>query len=170
MLSFTQIETMLRLQDEMNSKVDPNWIEVKNPFLRAAGVEAIECLEHIGWKWWKKQDKDLAQAQMELVDIWHFALSDFILKHGSQRAAAVAIHEAPEETGFDFDGQHYELESMDLQTKLEMLCALAAVRRFELSLFGALLKDCEMAWPDLFNQYVGKNVLNFPAGPRLQNR
>ena len=160
MLNRTQIATMLTLQDQMNSKVDPSWIQTRNPFLRAAGVEAVEALEHIGWKWWKKQDKDLPQAQMELVDIWHFVLSDYILKYGSSDAAADAIAGETVKASFTFDGFEYVIEELDLLTKLELLGALSAVRRFEYSLFDSLLIDCEMGWGELYREYVGKNVLN----------
>ena len=37
---------------------------------------------------------------------------------------------------------------------------LASAKRSSLSLFEALLHDCEMEWNDLFKHYVGKNVLN----------
>jgi len=59
---------MLELQATMNSKVDPDWINAKYPYLRAVAIEGAEAIEHHGWKWWKKQQKDLAQLQMELLE------------------------------------------------------------------------------------------------------
>ncbi|MEY3661204.1 MAG: hypothetical protein RLZZ169_2030, partial [Pseudomonadota bacterium] len=81
MLTKAQATTMLRLQAEMNAKVNPAWIEAAYPYLRAVVVEGAEAMEHRGWKWWKKQDCDLSQLQMELVDIWHFTLSHLLLVH-----------------------------------------------------------------------------------------
>lgn len=46
MFDSTQALTHIKLQDEMNTKVDPNWISTANPFLRAAAVEAFEALDH----------------------------------------------------------------------------------------------------------------------------
>lgn len=82
MLNKTQLKTMLTLQDKMNKAVDKNWIELGRAWLRAAMVEGCEAVEHWGFKWWKAQNKNLEQLQMELVDIWHFALSDIIVKFG----------------------------------------------------------------------------------------
>ncbi len=80
MLSTTQLNTMLTLQDGMNQKVNPQWLSANYAYLRAAMIESVEGIEHHGWKWWKAQHKDLPQLQMELVDIWHFALSSIIIQ------------------------------------------------------------------------------------------
>ena len=72
---------MLSLQTSMNIKVDSNWVEARYPYLRAVIIEAAEAIEHHGWKWWKKQEKDLPQLQMELIDIWHFILSEILLRN-----------------------------------------------------------------------------------------
>jgi hypothetical protein len=161
-LNATQLETMLTLQNKMNSKVNPDWIAARSPFLRAVVVEGAEALEHHGWKWWKKQEKDLPQLQMELVDIWHFLLSHIILqKNGDLTYATKEIEQC-----FQFDKtvlighQTIQINTLDTPSKLELLIAVSAIRQIELPLFEALLTDCEMTWDELFNQYVSKNVLN----------
>jgi len=68
-ISEIQLSTMLELQDGMNSKVNPAWVAANNNWHRAIQVEGVEAIEHHGWKWWKKQECDLAQLKMELVDI-----------------------------------------------------------------------------------------------------
>jgi hypothetical protein len=89
MLSKTQLSTMLDLQDGMNKKVNQQWLQAGYSYLRAAMIESVEAIEHHGWKWWKAQRLDLPQVQMELVDIWHFALSHIIIQHeGNIQAAA----------------------------------------------------------------------------------
>ena len=80
-LTVDQIDVMLRMQQSMNSKVDPDWRQARYPYLRAVVIEGAEAIEHHGWKWWKKQELDLAQLQMELIDIWHFILSEMLLRH-----------------------------------------------------------------------------------------
>jgi hypothetical protein len=67
-----QITSMLEMQSGMNAKVNPAWLDAGYPFLRAVVVEGGEAMDHKGWKWWKHQEADLPQVQMELVDIWHF--------------------------------------------------------------------------------------------------
>ena len=76
--NFEIIEEMLNLQDSINSVINPNWRDAKNPWYRAIWTECAELMDHIGWKWWKKQEIDIEQAQIELIDIWHFGLSDIL--------------------------------------------------------------------------------------------
>ena len=157
---------MLALQAAMNAKVDPNWVSARYPYMRAVVIEAAEAIEHHGWKWWKKQDKDLAQLQMELIDIWHFLLSEILLnEQGSETAAQpklTAQLSAIDLSGIiEFDGKQYELSSLDLLNQLELLIALSAARKIELSVFAAIMENCELDWTELYCQYVGKNVLNF---------
>jgi dimeric dUTPase (all-alpha-NTP-PPase superfamily) len=151
------------MQDDMNSKVNPDWVSAKNNWHRAIQVEGVEAIEHHGWKWWKKQDCDIAQLRMELVDIWHFILSAAIQnKHGN---IALAKMEMMSELSLyqksaQFDNQYYVLAQLKLLEKLDLLVGLAAARRTNLALFESLLIDCGMDWTGLFKQYVGKNVLN----------
>ena len=166
MLSDQQTTTMLALQAAMNAKVDPNWVSARYPYMRAVVIEAAEAIEHHGWKWWKKQDKDLAQLQMELIDIWHFLLSEILLnEQGSETAAQPKLPaqlSAIDLSGIiEFDGKQYELSSLDLLNQLELLIALSAARKIELSVFAAIMENCELDWTELYCQYVGKNVLNF---------
>ncbi|WAJ69828.1 dUTP diphosphatase [Catenovulum adriaticum] len=162
MLTANQASTMLALQDKMNAKVNPDWVNVRSPFLRAVVIEGAEAIEHHGWKWWKKQDCDLAQLQMELVDIWHFVLSAILIKHeGSQVAASDDIFNHLTAQKLTFDGQDYVFSQLSLLDKLELLIGLAAAKRYDIGLFSALLQDCQMDWDALYAQYVSKNVLNF---------
>ncbi len=157
---------MLALQAAMNTKVDPDWVDACYPYLRAVVIEAAEAIEHHGWKWWKKQDKDLAQLQMELIDIWHFILSELLLQNKGDEAACLAVllqllAEAEQSPSIEFDTKVHDLDAIDLLTQLELLIALSAGRRIHLSVFAAIMKNCEMDWTELYCQYVGKNVLNF---------
>ncbi|MAX01075.1 MAG: dUTP diphosphatase [Sphingomonas sp.] len=163
MLNKTQLKTMLTLQDKMNKAVDKNWIELGRAWLRAAMVEGCEAVEHWGFKWWKAQNKNLEQLQMELVDIWHFALSDIIVKFGGdidKSAQNVAELIAENVDVVTFDGKDYELSSLELLEKLDLMIGLAAAKRFSVPLFLTILTDCEMTSDELYRQYVGKNVLN----------
>ena len=165
MLSPEQASAMFSLQKTMNTKVDPEWIQARYPYLRAVAIEGAEAIEHHGWKWWKKQDKDLAQLQMELIDIWHFLLSEFLLRHeGDEHKALLhltdqlkAIKSYPI---LNFDNQNIQINSCDLIRKLELLIGTAIAGRIEISLFESIMTDCELTWTELYRQYIGKNVLN----------
>jgi len=162
MLLDNQAATMLKLQDQMNAKVNPEWLAVKSPFLRAVVIEGSEAIEHHGWKWWKKQQCDLEQLQMELVDIWHFLLSAVLIEYdGSQSAAQTRVMAEIEGHEVEFDGDTYIFAELDLLQKLELLIGLSAARRINIGLFTTLLVDCQMSWTDLYTQYICKNVLNF---------
>ncbi|QPG06762.1 dUTP diphosphatase [Salinimonas marina] len=164
MLTQQHIATMLSLQDKMNSKVNPEWLNAGYGYLRAAMVESVEAIEHHGWKWWKAQTKDLAQLQMELVDIWHFALSDFLIRyHGDIEQAATQLSEelAASYDNLDFDGATYYFAEQPLLDNLELMAGLCAAKRFNVSLFMKIVNQCEMSADELYRQYVGKNVLNF---------
>ena len=165
MLLPDQAATMFELQAMMNSKVDPNWITARYPYLRAVAIEGAEAIEHHGWKWWKKQNKDLAQLQMELIDIWHFFLSEILLRNdGDQRQSAQFLLELIRNSNSQrkilFDGKEVDLITCDLISKLELLIATSISQRIEVKLFNLIMNDCELSWNELYAQYVGKNVLN----------
>ena len=165
MLLTQQALTMLSLQTSMNAKVDPNWVEARYPYLRAVVIEAAEAIEHLGWKWWKKQEKDLPQLQMELIDIWHFILSEILLRNQADQdksltALTDSLSDSSTQNVINFDGQHILINELDLIAKFELLIALSVSRRIELALFASIMTDCEISWTELYCQYVGKNVLN----------
>lgn len=162
-LNRPQLMTMLEMQDAMNSRVRADWIQAGFPYLRAVVVEGSEAMEHHGWKWWKTQEKDLPQLQVELVDIWHFTLSAYLVwSEGDATLAANDILESLQGDGvIEFDGMEYVIDEMGLLDKIELMIGLAAAKRANVALFDSLLADCEMTWDLLFRQYVGKNTLNF---------
>jgi dimeric dUTPase (all-alpha-NTP-PPase superfamily) len=153
---------MLQLQDSMNRKIDPDWIGKRHAYLRAVLVEATEALEHYGWKWWKKQSPDMPQLRIELIDIWHFVLSEYLLRAaGDKRVAAQSmIADWATSATLEFDGTRYDLNALDIRQQLELLAALAAIRRMHLPLLALLFSACELTPAALFREYVSKNVLN----------
>ena len=164
MLTQQQLATMLALQDKMNTKVNPDWINAGYGYLRAAMVESVEAIEHHGWKWWKAQQKDLPQLQMELVDIWHFALSACIID--SKGAVSTAVESIAAQLALGdvivpFDGREYQPTQQSLLDNLELMTGLCAAKRFSVPLFMEIVEQCDMHADELYRQYVGKNVLNF---------
>ncbi|MGJ8681738.1 dUTP diphosphatase [Paraglaciecola sp.] len=164
MLTSTQLSTMLTLQDGMNKKVNPDWLNAGYAYLRAAMIESVEGIEHHGWKWWKAQQKDLPQLQMELVDIWHFALSHIIIGFDgdiAQSATTIAEELASKRNQVTFDGKDYDFTQQDILDNLELMAGLCAAKRFDVPLFIKIVEQAEMNSDELYRQYVGKNVLNF---------
>jgi len=143
---------MLALQDAMNSKVNPDWRNAGYAWYRAIWTECAEMLDHYGWKWWKHQEPDMAQVRLELVDIWHFALSDLILQHGDMETAAErALQGLADPAGGDDFREAIERMAMDT----------IAAKSAHVERFASLLRLADLAFDDLYKTYVGKNVLNF---------
>lgn len=164
MLTNAQISIMLALQNKMNIKVNPHWLDAGYSYLRAAMIESVEAIEHHGWKWWKAQTLDLAQVQMELVDIWHFALSHILIENkGNVSEASSYIQRAclSSNSKLMFDGVSFDFNRNSLVENLELMAGLCVVKRFDIQLFMTIVTQASMGSQDLFEQYVGKNVLNF---------
>ena len=93
-VTYAEVEEMVRLQDEMNSTVNSNWIELGRDWTLAAKLELAEAIEHRGWKWWKDLDAivvDWPQVQLEIVDAWHFHISRVLVQQKGNRTATAGI-------------------------------------------------------------------------------
>jgi dimeric dUTPase (all-alpha-NTP-PPase superfamily) len=148
-----KITTMLELQDSMNSKVNPDWRNAGNEWYRAIWMEASEMLEHYGWKWWKKQEPEEMQVKLEIVDIVHFALSICLEQneHSDLDDIAAAIEvafENPKSTG-------------DIRTTIELLARETLVdQEAHFAIISGIMNHVSMVFDELYEIYVGKNVLN----------
>ena len=148
----TQILIMLEMQDAMNARVNADWRNANNAWYRAIWTECAEMLDHYGWKWWKHQQPDLEQVRLELVDILHFAMSDYLLRDVDMAQVAERIEA---ELAAPRQGQ-------DLRTAIESMAQSTIARQsMHFSDFANLMVLLEMDFDQLYRMYVGKNVLNF---------
>ncbi len=146
-----KIINMLSLQDGMNSKVNAAWREAGNEWYRAIWMESSEMLEHYGWKWWKKQQPDVMQVKLEVVDIVHFALSIRLEQGGSLDEVAVAI-------AAEFASP---IAMDDIKTTIELLAKETLIDQgAHFSIIAGVMQHLDMAFDELYEIYVGKNVLN----------
>jgi dimeric dUTPase (all-alpha-NTP-PPase superfamily) len=147
-----QIKQMLTMQDAMNSRVSDTWRDNGYEWYRAIWVECAEMLDHHGWKWWKHQEIDVAQVQLELVDIFHFGLSLRLMTGATVDSITETL--ATELT--------QSSDESDFKIALETLASAAVSNK---SFDAIALADCmrlmNMDLNELFRQYVGKNTLNF---------
>ena len=149
--AISMLMTMASMQEEHNAQVHPQWKEQGYEYYRAIWVECAEMLDHFGWKWWKNQEPDIDQVKLELVDIWHFALSELIRSEqlheslGAELANVEAIDSTPE----IFREAIESLAISSLQS-----------RSFKMSDFTYAMRTLPMDLKELFALYVGKNVLN----------
>lgn len=146
------LNTMAQMQDLHNQHVHPQWRTNGYEYYRAIWVECAEMLDHFGWKWWKKQDPDLEQVKLELVDIWHFALSELLRAEQLDDAmaaqlAAVAADTEPQPEAFRQAIEALALSSLRTQS-------------FVLDDFIQAMATLPMSFDELYSMYIGKNVLN----------
>ena len=145
--------TMLTMQDKMNQKVHAEWIGQHFEWYRAIWIECGELVEHYGYKWWKKQVPDMDQVKLEVIDIWHFGMST-LFTEGKTREQIAELMVA------ELDG--YQYQGQEVRHATESLAADTLITKsFSVRLFWDLLNSVEMSFDDLYQQYVGKNVLNF---------
>ena len=147
-----QISQMLTMQDAMNSRVSNTWRENKYEWYRAIWVECAEMLDHHGWKWWKHQEIDVPQVQLELVDIFHFGLSLRLMTGAS-------VEEITDELSIELTKTTPET---DFKIALENLASAAVTHKaFDANALADCMRLMNMDLNELFRQYVGKNTLNF---------
>ncbi|MDH3644826.1 MAG: dUTP diphosphatase [Gammaproteobacteria bacterium] len=145
------IETMAEMQVSHNRHVHPDWLTQGYEYYRAVWVECAELLDHFGWKWWKKQEPDLDQVKLEIVDIWHFGLSDLIRANALEEAVP-ALLAVSAQGKTDVDAFRLSVETLAEFTLTQ--------RAFVMEPFAAVLEALPMPFTELFELYVGKNVLN----------
>lgn len=147
-----KILAMLEMQDAMNSKVNPDWRQAGSEWYRAIWTECAEMLDHYGWKWWKHQQPDMDQVKLEIVDIWHFAMSDLLIKGESNDSISVQIASELLQPA----------ESADIRDAIEQLAQVTLeTQSANVPIFARLMQLADMGFDDLYRMYVGKNVLNF---------
>ena len=147
------LETMLSMQHAMNTRVHENWIDQKFEWYRAVWIECGELMDHIGYKWWKKQTTDLQQAQLEVIDIWHFGMSALFTPATEFAELAARI---------ELDFYHAEPETNDMRVATEALAADSLqTQGFSVPLFAQLMLASGLSFDELYRRYIGKNVLNF---------
>ena len=146
-----KIITMLELQDAMNTKVNADWRAAGNEWYRAIWMEASEMLEHYGWKWWKKQEPEVMQVKLEVVDIVHFALSIRLQQNKSLDETAALI-------ASEFENS---MQAEDIKKSIECLALLTLTDQgAHFTFIAGIMKQLDMPFDELYEIYVGKNVLN----------
>tara|TARA_R110002049_G_scaffold83933_12_gene213627 strand:+ start:3440 stop:4069 length:630 start_codon:yes stop_codon:yes gene_type:complete len=144
---------MLTMQDRMNSRVHERWIEQDFEWYRAAWIECGELIEHYGYKWWKKQDADIEQVRLEIIDIWHFGLSALFRDEKTIEHIAAEI---------ESEVARFEPAGLGVREATEALALhCLQTKSFSPSRFWELMLAAGLDFDTLYSAYVGKNVLNF---------
>ncbi|CAB0150786.1 hypothetical protein PSI9734_01225 [Pseudidiomarina piscicola] len=162
-----QARQLVAMQIAFNQVIDPDYPEapkVKRDDVKAILVELGEYFEHTAYKWWKKQSADWAQANMELIDILHFAISDAV-EHACRNGKTT---EAALESVAQLMLKSFA-NNAGVQDGKELVAALAADGSASVPLvcgeqfFDKLLTMLVDAYGDadtVYLTYIGKNALN----------
>lgn len=157
----TKLVKMFQMQHELNAAINPDWLnDESQDWYCAVVVEGAEMIDHYGWKWWKHQTPDIAQVQLELVDIWHFLMSAQLKALWPQHQDVTATIQAAaslwaDETLFSTD---LDMSFVALAKGLVGKAALGEMPQTE---FAALMNQVDFDFSMLFKWYIGKNVLNY---------
>lgn len=144
----------IKLQSSFNAVVNPQWKKAGYAWRRAMWIEAGELADHMGYKWWKNvnAEPDQKQLLLEVVDIFHFLLSEIIIDgrnaenlHNSYKWAASHVYAPNKEA---------KLKQIE-----EFVAACLDSSSVEASFFQMMVA-VNVSVEDLVKFYLGKNALN----------
>ncbi len=171
-----EIFEMLNLQEQLNKKINQNWRKerTKEDFVRAIWIECAELVDSLPWKWWKKQEADMDNVKIEVVDIWHFILSYILLDYEDLSEALKSKYIKSFEKGINEDFHNLNIDGMYInhylgETEKYKKIIFLAERVAEgflksypeegIFFFGLLVKNT-ISFKELYLLYIGKNILN----------
>lgn len=160
-----KIEDMYTLQDKLNSDTNgSDWAQSgvtkegrKINWLRCIYMETAEAIDSLNWKHWKDIHAldDIANLKVELVDIWHFIISE----HIAQKGLLVAMKEATEKINSEIEIS--DDVTGDLIVLLEKLMKKAINGELPfIEYLHVIQKVDAFTMEDVYRLYIGKNCLN----------
>jgi dimeric dUTPase (all-alpha-NTP-PPase superfamily) len=161
------IKQMFELQQQLNDATNGTiWTEGATQegrqisWLRCIYMEAAEAIDSLNWKHWKNIDAkpDIENAKIELVDIWHFLMSEAI--HFGDASFAEIYNDVKPERDTDTE------KLVEILEKIIAISASANVDKSQnalyqlFALFFQAIANMEMDVPELYRRYLVKNQLN----------
>jgi len=161
------IEQMFKLQNELNVHTNGQmWVDGLTKenrqisWYRCIYMEAAEAIDSFNWKHWKNIniEPDWANIKVELVDIWHFIMSE-----------AIRVDDQSYANQYEEIDVSGDLDSEILLQTLERILSLSAQAKIEsndkgiretIDLFFVALSHIGMDTGELYKRYVVKNQLN----------
>ncbi len=161
------IDQMFALQNELNNHTNGKmWVDGftkenrQISWYRCIYMEAAEAIDSFNWKHWKNinVEPDWANIKVELVDIWHFIMSE-----------AIRVDERPYANQYENTDVIGDLDPEMLLQTLEKILSLSVQARIEgndqtiretIDLFFVALSHLGMDTAELYKRYVVKNQLN----------
>ena len=172
-----RILQMLKLQQELNDATNGlNWEEglTKNgkkiDWRRCIYLEAAELVESYPWKHWKNIDAspDYENIKIEIVDIWHFIMSEVLRLYkieqlGSIEDIANVVAHMEEFENFQQASRGKELDPYEeivlVEDMIKTLFCNSDINALLIS-FLTMSSKLNLKLPELYELYIGKNILN----------
>ena len=154
-----KISDCIVLQNRFNTLVNPNWTSANYPWYRAIYVESAETADHIGYKWWKNINApvDREQVLLEFVDIFHFLLSDLMIR---RKESASELSKFIANT-YIWSTKHSRLgDKNNMLDAIDELIHFASGKMDITKSYCSALVICGFTLEDVVDYYLGKNALN----------
>ncbi len=172
-----KILQMLKLQQELNDATNGlNWENgiTKNrkiiDWRRCIYLECAELIDSYPWKHWKNIDAnpDYDNIKIEIVDIWHFVMSEALriykINHlGTIENIASMVTNMSEFENFSQDENSKVLDIYKQMELVEDVIKTAFCKNDINALvisFLTMSSKLNLKLPELYNLYIGKNILN----------
>jgi len=168
-----KILEMLKLQNTLNNETNGDkWRLGKTNkgktinWHTAILLEGSEAIDSTPWKHWKNisADIDLDNIRIELVDIYHFLMSQYLISNEAEELSFIIesqLLELSNETkkikyeNFNFLIKKLVYESLKSEIEEKEYDVLMSMK-----IFVSLMNEINMSFEDLYKIYISKNVLN----------
>ncbi len=169
----SQVLVMLKLQKELNDNTNGlGWERgetkqgKKIDWKRCIYLEAAELIESYPWKHWKNIDAkvDFENVKIELVDIWHFVMSE-MLRVNKIEGNNLSIEELANRANEILSSidvkkeEDYYKQIEAIESFIKMLLCNFDLDSFIKSYFE-LNSKLSLSFDELYKLYIGKNILN----------
>ncbi len=162
------IQEMFSIQNALNTKsYDKAWIEKgateEFDYAMAAGDEAHEFARSLPFQWWTKDKADRPNQVTEIVDAWHFVMSQMIIDFSGD------FEEAADIATIHYEASHGVTLCSSVQRQTKLFVAMLYMHNgpFHLSTpehyvisFFKLCRAAEVPVGLLYARYIAKATLN----------
>jgi len=172
-----RILQMLELQQTLNDATNgANWEDgqTKNgkkiDWRRCIYLEAAELIESYPWKHWKNIDAnpDYENIKIEIVDIWHFIMSEALRLYKVEQIGTISdiANTITSMKGFDTFLQAKKTEQLDPYAEIALVEEMIRILFCNANIDELLISFLNMSsklnlkLPELYELYIGKNILN----------
>lgn len=167
------LQMQQRLNDETNGIGWENGLSKEGKLInwrRCIYMECAELIDSFAWKHWKNitTQVNTQNVAIEITDIWHFVMS-LILEANKARQSLDALTDeiAANRAFLEFCKEAYNINAYnqyEIMNEIELIIHQTSIPSIDfavlLSNFFALALKCGVNLKTLFNNYIGKNVLN----------